>query len=521
MIFVTQDTNHIVVPWRDDLATLIPHHRELAFRGERMLVMPNRHDEAKLARNLGVPVPAPILTRYSWPRVQGNPPWEIQKVTAALLTESPRAYVLNTMGTGKTRSTLFACDYLRQSGAVRRVLIAAPLSTLTPVWESEIFAMLPRATTVVLHGSRQKRLQLLKSDAEYYVVNHHGLKMLQDDLIKRGFDIVVIDELAVFRNKSTELWKALNGVLQAPSVQYAWGLTGSPTPNEPTDAWAQVRLLTPGKVPRSMTQFRDLTMRQITTFKWVARPNALDVVHQAMQPSVRFTRDDVMELPETTWVDRDVKLSTEGARAYKLLFDKMRMQTQAGQSITAVNEGVLQNKLLQVACGYLYDDKGQVYALPNNDRLDVCLELVEEADRKVIVFVPYVHALQGIVEHLVKHKQSVAMVHGGTSLAARNKIFRDFQEAAEPRVLVAHPQCMAHGLTLTAANTIIWFCPTNSLETYEQANARITRPGQKSKTLIVHLGGTQVEKQTYRRLREKGKMQGILLDMFHTQQLEY
>lgn len=85
-------------------------------------------------------------------------------------------------------------------------------------------------------------------------------------------------------------------------------------------------------------------------------------------------------------------------------------------------------------------------------------------------------------------------------------------------MIVAHPKCMAHGLTLTAANTIIWFTPTASLETYEQACARITRPGQTRKTLIIHLTGSPIETKIYRRLREKASLQGALLDMFNDEQ---
>jgi SNF2 family DNA or RNA helicase len=80
---------------------------------------------------------------------------------------------------------------------------------------------------------------------------------------------------------------------------------------------------------------------------------------------------------------------------------------------------------------------------------------------------------------------------------------------------------MAHGLTLTEGNMIVWYAPTSSLEIYEQANARIVRPGQKRKCLIAHLCGTPVEKATYARLQSKSKMQGLLLAMFKDQDLEY
>jgi SNF2 family DNA or RNA helicase len=519
-MFVTADTNHIIIPWREDLARVIPHARELAYQGQRMLVLPNRHEEAKVARNLGVPVPAPVLTKYDW--LGGNPPpWKIQKLTAALITESPRAYVLNELGTGKTRAAIYAIDYLQRYQGMGRALIAAPLSTLNMVWEKDLFKLIPMARVRVLHSSRKQRLKLLAEDAEWYVINHHGLAMLSDDLVARGFDIIVIDELAVFRNKSSTLWKSANLIIQGTKAKYVWGMTGAPRPTAPTDAWAQIRLLTPERTTKTLMRFKDQTMRQVSNFKWIAKDEANDIILNAMQPSVRFTRDDVMELPPTSWSTREIKLDPEAQRAYKMLFEKMAMLTNRGETITAVNEGVLQLKLLQVACGYIYTDKREVYALPNKERLEALLEVIEENDRKTIVFVPFLHALSGIAEFLAKHKISVKTICGATPRRQRDKTFNSFQDEEHPRALVAHPECMAHGLTLTVANTIVWYCPINRLDIYEQGNGRIVRPSQTSKTLIVHLSGTPVEKATYKRLRERAQMQGMLLELFKNQDVEY
>ncbi len=523
MTYITNDSRFIVTAHRSDLATLIPHARDIDFKGARWLVIPNGRDEAKLARNLGIAMPAPILTSYDW---AGQKPWAIQRTTAALLTESPRAFVLSTMGTGKTRATLFAIDFLIAEAAAEgrrlRVLITAPLSTLTPVWEDELFRILPHRKRRVIYGDRAKRRRLLAEDPDVAVINHHGLDMMKAELCAWRPDIVVIDELAVFRNKGTVLWKAADTILnRSHPVAYAWGLTGSPTPNAPTDAWAQVKLLSPNRVPRTMTAFKDRTMRQVSNFKWIARPGANDIVHEAMQPSVRFVREDVAELPPTTYTDRQLKLEGQAAQAYKMLSDKCRMLSASG-AITAVNEAVLQTKLLQVACGYIYTDAKVVHDLGATSRLRALDEIIAETDRKVIVFIPFIHALQGVYAHLTKQGIACEMVSGNVARGSRDRIFQAFQhDPSGPRVLIAHPQCMAHGLTLTAANTVIWYSPTTSLEIYEQANARITRPGQTSNTLIAHLSATNVERITYARLRQKGKMQGTLLALFHSQELDF
>ena len=516
--YVTPDGKHIAVPWHEGLANAVPHAREFPWQGMRMLVMPNAPEEARVARNLGVQVPAPILTRYDW---AGSKPWDIQRTTAALLTESPRCYVLSSMGTGKSRAVLYAADWLMRQGLARRMLIVAPLSTLTPVWEREIFNLMLRRKVRVLYGVREKRLKLLDEGTDVCIVNHHGVRVIGKAIEDAGFDIVVFDELAVYRNKSTELWKTATTVVCAPSTKWVWGLTGSPTPNAPTDAWAQVKLLTPANTTRTFTAFQDMTMRKLSQFRWIPRPEANQIVQAAMSPSVRYTREDVMELPPCSLVERAVALDPDAAKAYQLLYLKARMLTQQGDSISAVNEGVLQSKLLQVSCGFIYTDKKTVYALPAKGRLNALEEILGETDRKVIVLVPFIHALTGVATHLRSKGYDIAVVHGGTSRSSRDKVFTEFQTRASPRIIVAHPQTLAHGLTLTEANVMIWYSPTTSHEVYEQANARINRPGQTTKTLIVHMIGTPVERATYARLKTKARMQSCLLDLFKQQELAF
>src|SRR5262245_17069490 len=259
-MYVTSDAKHIVVPWQESLARVIPHARSFEHEGRRMLILPNRQDEARVARNLGVPVPAPVLTSYDW---LGKTPWDVQRATTALLTESKRAYVLNEFGTGKTRSVIWAADYLK----VSPVLVTAPLSVLTPVWEAELFRVSPRFRVKILHGTKAQRIERLWEPADWYIINHDGLDLILDELIRRRFEIFVVDELAVLRNRQTDRWKAANRLVES-GIKYVWGLTGSPTPKAPTDAWAQIKLLTPGQTTRTFGRFRDMTMRQITQFKW-------------------------------------------------------------------------------------------------------------------------------------------------------------------------------------------------------------------------------------------------------------
>jgi len=260
-------------------------------------------------------------------------------------------------------------------------------------------------------------------------------------------------------------------------------------------------------------------MRQVSQFRWVARDDANDTVFEVMQPAVRFKRDDCVELPPVSFQDRKVALSTEQNRVYAAMMKNLRVMFTNGE-VTAANEGVLFSKLLQIAAGWVYTKDKRVIPLPNQDRIDQLLEIIDEASGKIIVFNEFIHAAHSLYETLRQQKISCALVTGATAAKDRTQIFHTFQDQAFPRVLVAHPKCMAHGLTLTSANVIVWFTPTTSLETYEQACARITRPGQKRKQLIIHLTGTPIETKLYRRLQQKKSLQGSLLEMFEHQETD-
>jgi SNF2 family DNA or RNA helicase len=182
--------------------------------------------------------------------------------------------------------------------------------------------------------------------------------------------------------------------------------------------------------------------------------------------------------------------------------------------LTVMNAGVLMNKLLQVSMGWVYSDNKGIIALDNTPRLRTLVDTLESTDHKVIVFVSFIHALDGVADYLRRHDIACETVSGDTPAGKRNEIFGAFQNSNEPRVIVAHPQCMAHGLTLTAANTIVWFGPFASLEVFEQANARITRVGQKHKQHVLMFSGTRAEARLYTLLRAKQGVQNALLDMF-------
>lgn len=492
------------------IENLLPDPKHVTVRGKEYLVLPHGEAETRLLRNMGLDAPAPVTVQYDW---EGGSPFDTQMKTVAMLTMNRRAYVLNGMGTGKSKAALWAWKFLRDRGEARKLLVVAPLSTLNFTWGGEIFKTLPGVKFQILHGDKKKRLKrLADTDADIYIINHDGVGVIEKELAARAdIDTLVIDELATYRTGNTTRWKKMLAVVG--KMKWAWGMTGSPTPREPTDAWAQCKLLTPQTVPKFFNRFRDSTMTKINQFVYRPKPDALEKVFAAMQPAVRFTLDDVVELPDLVEQTVDVPLGPEQKRVYTAMANTAKSMIEKNE-ITALNAGGVLNKLLQISCGYVYTREGKTVFLDNADRLQALVEAVDNSERKVIVFVPYVHALQSVADKLRAEGYEVETVYGGTPKGVRDERFNLFQNTDKIKVLVAHPRTMAHGLTLTSASTIIWFSPTSDLEIFQQANARIRRYGQKHKQLILMFAATSAEKKMYQKLRAKEKIQDALLELF-------
>jgi SNF2 family DNA or RNA helicase len=256
-------------------------------------------------------------------------------------------------------------------------------------------------------------------------------------------------------------------------------------------------------------------MDKVATFKYLAKASANATVLEWLQPSIRYTLDEVVELPDEVILERHAEMSDQQKAAYQMMISKLKTEYEGGQ-ILAVNEANKASKLVQIACGVAYAQDGNRVILPAPNRIALAKELIEESEGKVIVFVPLTGALEHVAAELAKD-WPVGVVHGATPKAERDSIFQGFQDGTEPHVLVANPGTMSHGLTLTRATTIIWFAPIYSLDIYGQANARIRRPGQTQKTRIVQISGSTIEERIYAKLVRKESTQSILLDLLEDQ----
>jgi hypothetical protein len=750
----------------------IPSAKELVVKGNRFVVVPHEVENVSTLRSLGIEAPSPILHHYSWPgRFK---PFDHQKETAAFLTVHKKCLVLNDLGTGKTMSSLWAADYLMKQGLVKKVLIVSPLSTLERVWGDAIFTDFIERRYVVLHGDAKRRSKRLKADVDFYIVNHDGFNVIAPEAHGK-FDLVIVDEAAVLRGASTRRFRTFRAWMDKNPDTRLWLMTGTPTPNEPTDAWALARLVDSPYIPPFYTHFRDQVMFKEGMHKWIPRPNSVEIVRHVLQPSIRFARDDCLDLPPTLIQSRHVDLTPDQKKHFEAMKKDLLVEMASGETITALNQAIKLQKLIQIACiakgtavlcargwvpiehvrandivwdgcewvsqggaiyrgvkptvalagvyltrdhkvlttsgwvqagdildakpcsrfarqevrlpdsyptrrdfkeqmrtlgmrlrlwlgcstyqpiltnasphepselwlrtrqsetrddeltpvpyldayeaqvfrhgvqglpqlgwardysvpamvnqlrgilegyagrlfgctfagsdrqqravctgelqvgdakatgaepaqevydlidcgprnrfvirgvggeltivhncGVAYGDDGEHIEVDCAPRVAAVREVIEQTEGKVIVFVPLTGTLHMLERELSKHWK-VAVVNGAVSSSARNQIFHDFQNSTNPRVLIAHPATMAHGLTLTAATAIVWYGPITSNEQYVQANGRVERPGKRGTSTVVHIEATDVERKVYKRLAAKQSLQGLLLEVLKDQ----
>jgi SNF2 family DNA or RNA helicase len=291
-------------------------------------------------------------------------------------------------------------------------------------------------------------------------------------------------------------------------------MTGTPASQSPVDAYGLAKLVNPDGVPKFFTAWRDKVMNKVTMFKWAPKADAKDTVHEALQPAIRFTKEQCLDLPPVVTTTREVPLTPQQAKYYNMLKERMVVQA-AGETISAVNAAAGVSKLLQISCGAAYTDDKEVVEFDAAPRLGVLEEILEETSRKVLIFALFRSSIDGIHTHLLKKGIAAECIHGGVTASKRADIIRRFQDTPDPRVLVMQPQATAHGITLTAADTVVFYGPLMSVEQYIQCIARADRKGQNSdKVTVIHIEGSPIEKKMFKALGGKVSDNSLLTDMF-------
>lgn len=479
-------------------------HRYATVRSVPLTIFRHDYQTWRRLRARGMLAPSP-LDQYEWP---GRfPPMRHQRETVEHFITYDRCFCLDGLGTGKTLAAIWAADYLQTVGAVRRVLVVAPLSIVDHVWERELFLTLTHRSAAVLKGDRERK-RCIASDTriEWLVVNPESLGLVAEHLPE--VDLVIVDEFTKFKNARAQRYKILRHVA---SDKRLWMMSGTPAPQAPTDAYGPIRLVNPERI--SFLQFRDLTMDKASTFKWVPRPEAEAVIAKWMQPAIRHRREKCYDLPDVQYERLEVDLTPKQQALIKEFKDAARAEIE-GAEITAANAAAVLTKILQVMAGgvYGFDEKGEriTHKVDAKPYFDAVEEVVEQSDTPVLIFVSFRSSAIATADHLEKQGYRIGRVLGGSK--GRSRVFDAFQ-AGDLDAIVAVPGTMSHGLTLTRSRVVLWASPPFSFETYEQANGRVIRKGQSNNVLIYHLIQNTLAKDLFHRLQSKEKLQAAVLNL--------
>ena len=510
---VVQDTAvHMVVPSKD-----LQHI--LGFI-DRVEVINDNGFDASIMVYWGLPemqrlvrlygdAPSPMDKEYDWPGLYT--PFVHQRITASYLALRDRCFCFNEAGTGKTSSAIWAADYMMNKGLIKRVLVICPLSIMYSAWQADIFKTAMHRTVAVAHGDNSKRKKVISGEYEFVIINFDGVATVEEDISKAGFDLIVIDEANAYKTVSTKRWKTLAKLI-TPTTRL-WMMTGTPASQSPLDAFGLAKLVNPAGVPRFFGAWRDKVMHQITRFKWVPKPTNKTDVYNALQPAIRFEKADCLDLPDLVYQTREVPLTYQVDKYYRALKKEMLI-TAAGEQISAVNAAAMLSKLLQISGGAMYTDTKEVVEFDVSPRLNALMEVLDETQHKVIVFVPYTHTIQLVGKFLNQQGVVNEVINGAVPARERSEIINRFQTQTNPRVLIIQPQAASHGVTLTAADTVVFWSPVMSVETYLQCIARIDRVGQKNSMTVVHLQGSEAERRIYHMLQGKVDMHESLVELY-------
>lgn len=495
-----------------DRFSIIPKHVAQPIPGGHEVLVYWGLDEMRVLKNMGFKVPSPIERKYEWPG--RYKPMAHQKATAGFLTLHRRAFCFNDPGTAKTMSALWAADYLMKRGEVRRCLIVCPLSIMHSAWLGDITnSVIHRSAVIAHHAQAIRRIEMIQGDYEFVIINYDGLNLVANEIANDGrFDLVIVDEANAYATPTTRRWKSLSKIITPRT--FLWMMTGTPAAQSPVNAYGLAKLVNPAGVPGYFTSWRDRVMMKISQFKWVPKPEAKTLVFNALQPAIRFTKEQCLDLPPVLKTTREVPMTAQQSKYYKKIKDDM-LVIAAGQTISAVNKATVVNKLLQVSCGGVYSEDGDVVEFDATPRMNLLLEILEETDRKVIIFAMFRSSIDIIHTFLNKHGHNTEIIDGRVAASKRGDIISRFQFKPDLRVLVMQPQATAHGITLTAADTVVFFGPLMSVELYTQCIARADRKGQTAdKVTVIHIQSSPIEEKMFKAMDARVNDHALLTQMF-------
>lgn len=408
-------------------------------------------------------------------------------------------------GTGKTRVQLelFAARRKKGGGCA---LVMGTKGLLKSAWDDDRNKFTPHLRASIARA--ENRGPAFEADADIYLTNHDAAKWLmkQKPAFFKKFDTLIVDESTFFKHHTSQRTKAINKVKQ--HFKYRSILTGTLNANTVADVWSQIYILDDGeRLGRSYYAFRASVCQPTQVgpspnmVRWEDRPGAEAAVGSLLRDiTIRHKFEECTDIPENHQYSVPFVMTSKHSKLYKEMEKTAVLQLNGG-AVTAINAAAVYTKLLQIASGAVYETE-EKYHLLDTDRYDLILDMVQERENS-LVFFNWKHQRDELMKNAEARGLTFCLLDGSVSNKQREQAVEYFQNGFY-RVLFAHPQSAAHGVTLTRGTTTIWASPTSNLELFAQGNKRIYRTGQKKKTeTIITLAENTIEQRVYGLLQKR------------------
>jgi len=434
-------------------------------------------------------------------------------------------HILWKMGTGKTKVLIDNLAMLYDKGKVNGALIVAPKGVVGTWYNNEIPAHLPdhienvpvlwQANITKEQSRKLGNLFKIGEELHILIMNVEAFSTTKGVDFARKFlsshnTLMAIDESTTIKNPKAKRTKSI--LKLSEMAKYRRIMTGSPVTKNPLDLYSQCEFLSPWHLDfQSYYAFRtryaimknaNIAGRQI---QLVAGFQRLGELSEKLNPfSYRVLKSDCLDLPDKIYMKRQIKLSPDQFKVYDQM-KKEALATLNGKKVTTVNALTQLMRLHQITCGHFTSDDGMTQPIKNN-RIDELMDVLEETEGKAIIWAHYQYDITNIIKEVIKvhGPGSIVDYYGLTPQDQRQKNIKKFQNDDKCRFIVGTPATGGYGITLTAANTVVYYSNGYDLEKRLQSEDRAHRIGQKRSVTYVDLICEEtVDEKIVKALRKK------------------
>ena len=478
----------------DKLSTLVKlPPRISAYRDELMKVQ-TAVDDMRIKENVTPIIQPPVKANLFQHQIRGY--------NMALINFTLRRGFgfLFEMGCGKTLTAIAVAGTLYAEHKINKLLVVAPTSVCS-VWPEDFgkFADFPHLEKIML-GTKSQRLKQLKELESFpcealkvAVINYESVWRddIFDKLVEFNADMIICDESQRIKTHDAQQSKAMHKL--GDLARYKLILSGTPVQNNAVDLYSQYRFLDPTVFGNNFYKFRNrfcvmggFNRRQIVNYK------DLDLlIKKEHSIAYRVTKKEALDLPEQTFETRYITLTPSEKKLYNTLKKESATELANGGTISASTVLTKLLRLQQFTGGFVIADgeekpqqigSGKINALE-----DIVDDYVIDSGKKLVIFARFRAELDLIRKLLDKKKLKYGVIYGDIKLSDRGEIVRDFQENEETKVFLAQIDTAGLGITLTAADTCVYYSVNFNYAAYSQSLARIHRIGQRNTCTYIHL----------------------------------